>query len=417
ADAMCLETSLRAMVIRMSFDGEETVWCPVSDFFGSGYGLNELRNWYRTVDKDGVMSCRWVMPYRKAARLTLNNHGKVPVNVGMDVRTKDWAWDEQTMHFHANWHCQFDMKTPPYTDWNYIGIKGRGVYVGDTLALFNPVPTWYGEGNEKIWVDGESFPSHLGTGTEDYYNFSWAPKPVFQTPFASEVRIDEAMTQGHNVLTRTRNLDGIPFEQSLKFDMELIPWQETHVTYAATTYWYAMPGAVSNIEPMPEAAARTFRHISPLIVNMMVSKLMPSAGKLGGLKYPTSLEGMDFKPRTFYQFCDLHPELSAREPEDLLVYYSCRFECARSMKIVALLGYDGPVKMWIDGKECFHDPDGVNPALIDRGRAVVDVTSGVHELLVGLGSNFGKAWGIYLRIESLTLEATEGLRMLNCQEK
>ena len=95
-------------------------------------------------------------------------------------------------------------------------------------------------------MDGESFPSHLGTGTEDYYSFSYAPMPVHQTPFCGEPRIDQPMTQGHNTVTRTRNLDGIPFRRSLQFDLELISWKPTTLTYAATTYWYAFPGASAN---------------------------------------------------------------------------------------------------------------------------------------------------------------------------
>ena len=123
------------------------------------------------------------------------------------------------------------------------------------MAIFNSVATWYGEGDEKIWVDGESFPSHVGTGTEDYYGYSYAPKGVIQTPFNNHVRIDEPMTQGWNVMSRTRHLDGIPFRRSLQFDMELIPWKRTILTYAATTYWYAFPGATSNIHFQPKEAA------------------------------------------------------------------------------------------------------------------------------------------------------------------
>ncbi|MEI7837748.1 MAG: glycoside hydrolase family 172 protein [Planctomycetota bacterium] len=251
-----LEQALRGLIVRLRFDGEQTAWCPASDFFGSGVGVNELRSWYRTVEADGTMTCRWVMPYRSAGQVTLENLGSLPVTVDLAARTAPWAWDERSMHFHTNWRLDPDIKSPPHSDWNYVRIAGRGVYVGDTLALFNPLDTWYGEGNEKIWVDGEGFPSHLGTGTEDYYNFSWAPKPVFQTPFANEVRIDRAMTQGHNVLTRTRNLDGIPFERSLQFDMEIIPWQEMHLLYAATTYWYGFPGVTSTPQAMPEGATR-----------------------------------------------------------------------------------------------------------------------------------------------------------------
>ena len=99
------------------------------------------------------------------------------------------------MRFHAAWHHASGLKTPPDRDWNFIRNTGRGVYAGDSVALFNPVATWDGEGDEKIWVDGESFPSHMGTGTGDYYGYSYAPKGIIQALFKNGVRIDEKMTQ------------------------------------------------------------------------------------------------------------------------------------------------------------------------------------------------------------------------------
>jgi len=254
-DAKEVERTLRSLIVKLTFDGEETVWCPATDFFGSGVGINELRSWYRDVSTDGTMRCRWVMPYEKSAKITLQNVGAQPVKVSLNVTTAVWKWDDRSMHFHAAWHYEAGLKTPPHRDWNFIRISGRGVYAGDSLAIYNPVATWYGEGDEKIWVDGELFPSHMGTGTEDYYNYSYAPKPVHQTPFANLVRMDQPMTQGWNVMSRTRNLDGIPFQQSLQFDMELMPWKLTTLIYCATTYWYAFPAAASNLKPQPREAA------------------------------------------------------------------------------------------------------------------------------------------------------------------
>jgi hypothetical protein len=251
----CSERMLRSLVLQMNCDGENTIWCPVSDFFGSGVGLNRVANWYRTVDPDGTMVCRWVMPYLKSASVTLVNLSEQPIKASLRATVSPWSWDDRSMHFHAVWHYEAGLKTPPYRDWNFVKIAGRGVYVGDTLALFNPIATWYGEGDEKIWVDGESFPSHIGTGTEDYYGYSYAPKPVHNTPFCGEPRIDQPMTQGHNTSTRTRNLDGIPFRRALQFDMELISWKPTTLTYAANTYWYAFPGAAANVQPQPREAA------------------------------------------------------------------------------------------------------------------------------------------------------------------
>jgi hypothetical protein len=412
-DGKQIAQAMRSTVISAEFDGEQTIWCPLGDFFGAGPGLSVVQSWYRDVSADGQMVCRWVMPYAKAATITFHNLSGRPVGVQAEIVTSPWNWDSRSMHFHANWHFQAGIQVPPWMDWSYIAIKGKGIYVGDTLTVFNPIPSWYGEGTEKIWVDDDKRPSHMGTGTEDYYNFSWAPKPTFNLPFASHVRMDESHTQGHNVLTRTRNLDGITFRHSLKMDMEVHSWEATKLDYIAATYWYAFPGATSNVDPAPESAKLAiprvkYRAITPFIATMLVSTLLPGAGKLHGLQFPSRMDSLDFKPRTFEgDFCNLHDELGAREPEDLLVYYSCQFECSEPMEIAALLGYDGPVKMWIDGKECFHDPDGVNPATAGKGKAVVQATAGVHSIWVALGSNCGKAWGIYLRLERLDLPATE----------
>jgi hypothetical protein len=262
ADSREVERSLRSVIVEMTFDGEVTVWCPATDFFGSGVGINPLRSWYRTVGADGTMRCRWVMPYAKSARITLINLGTRSVAAALRATTSPWKWDGRSMHFHATWRHEAGLTTPPPRDWNYACIAGRGVYAGDSLALFNPVPTWYGEGDEKIWIDGESFPSHLGTGTEDYYGYSYAPQGIIQTPFNNQVRIDERRTQGWNVMSRTRQLDGIPFRRSLQLDMELISWEPTMLVYAATTYWYALPGATANARPQPEAAASPLPTIS-----------------------------------------------------------------------------------------------------------------------------------------------------------
>lgn len=250
------EQALRSTVISLRFDGEETVWCPLGDFFGSGVGLNALESWYRTITKDGLMACRWVMPYSASAELTLQNLGKQPVTVRLKARLGAWKWDDRSMHFHANWRQQYPLPTRPHSDWNYVEATGKGIYVGDALAVFNPVQDWWGEGDEKIWVDGDSFPSHFGTGSEDYYGYSWSNTTLFQGPFSNQIRCDGPGNAGYTVVTRTRCLDAIPFTRSLRFDMEVWHWADTNVAYAATTYWYALPDATSNRAPSPEEAMR-----------------------------------------------------------------------------------------------------------------------------------------------------------------
>lgn len=249
-----LDHALRSLIVKMTFDGEQTVWCPASDFFGSGVGVNAMNNWYATVQANGTMISRWVMPYRQTGRITLVNLGTGTVAGTLDVSTGPWEWNERSMHFHTAWRYEAGLKTSPVVDWNFVSLSGRGVYAGDTLSLYNKIATWYGEGDEKIWVDGEAFPSHFGTGTEDYYNYSFAPRSNLQTPFANLTRVDQAATQGHNVMSRTRNLDGIPFRSALYFDLELISWAPTRLIYAATSRWYAFPGGASNVALNPADA-------------------------------------------------------------------------------------------------------------------------------------------------------------------
>ncbi|MBI4474783.1 MAG: hypothetical protein HY646_19080, partial [Acidobacteria bacterium] len=126
------------------------------------------------------------------------------------------------------------------------------------------------------------------------------------------------------------------------------------------------------------------------------------AGKLSGLRYPADLDMLPWRVlESTTDFCDLHLELSAAAPQDRLVYFTCRLDVPEPMKLVAWLGYDGPVKLWLDGRELFHDPAGTNPATPDKARIPFNAEPGQHTVLVALGSNNGRAWGIFLRFERL----------------
>ncbi len=262
ASAADLEQALRSCVVEMTFDGEQTVWCPIADFFGSGVGVNAYQDWYRHVRAGGQMTCDWIMPYERDARLTIHNLGQQDVTLEMvGVVTDPWAWDERSMHFHAAWRDEYPIHAKGAagtSDFNYVDVAGQGVYVGDNLSVMNPVKEWWGEGDEKIYVDGEKFPSHFGTGTEDYYGYGWCWPVKFARPFEAQVRVDGQEGEnnwGRTAVTRTRSLDAIPFTKSLSMNIEVWHWKACDVEYATTAYFYARPGATTNRAPMPERAA------------------------------------------------------------------------------------------------------------------------------------------------------------------
>ncbi|HUU60028.1 MAG TPA: sialate O-acetylesterase, partial [Phycisphaerae bacterium] len=144
------------------------------------------------------------------------------------------------------------------------------------------------------------------------------------------------------------------------------------------------------------------RALTPFVQTLSVSRLLPSAGDLKSLKCPADLGRLGLRRQVFpTQFCNLHEELSASAPRDVLVYFACRVHCSRAMKLRAWVGYDGPVKLWVDGRGRLHDPKGTNPA--NSADAAVDfpAAAGPHTVLAALGSNRGLAWGIFLRFERM----------------
>jgi hypothetical protein len=245
-----MEAALRQTVLSITFDRHKTVDVPLGDFFGTGVGLNAFEDRWRRVDWDGNLSARWPMPYQERCELKLTNYGQQAVNYALTVVQSAWKWDDRSMYFHSGWRRKA-VETVHFSDFNYLTVHGgRGVYMGDTLAVFNPVALWWGEGDEKVWVDSESFPSIFGTGTEDYYGYAWGDPKVFSAPFHAQPRAD-SQNQGHTTNTRVRGLDGIPFQNSLQFDMEVWPWHRGGLDYAVTTYWYGDAFDQANTELDP----------------------------------------------------------------------------------------------------------------------------------------------------------------------
>ena len=242
-EAEDLVQAFRSTMLKIECDDEPTVFCPVGEFFGSGVGLNPHKGWYMEVRKDGAMISRWRMPFREKIKVSFENRGDQEVKIRRSTRVTDWTWDDRSMYFHAAWRQERDIPVRPERDWEYIRLSGQGVYVGDVLSLLNHQPNWWGEGDEKIYVDGETFPSHFGTGTEDYYGYAWCSTKIFEAPFHAQPRAEGPRCYGRVTNLRVRSLDAIPFLKDFRFDMEIWPAVgKGKVDYSAATFWYGKPG-------------------------------------------------------------------------------------------------------------------------------------------------------------------------------
>ncbi|WP_338395521.1 glycoside hydrolase family 172 protein [Fulvitalea axinellae] len=248
--------ALRSTVIKISFDGNRTVWCPIGEFFGIGNTPTENHTYYVSNSAENIMTARWPMPFQKNAKLEIINHGDQDVNIEeLSVVSNKWNWDENSMYFYGTWFEKRHIDATHRQDINFVSVEGKGVYVGDALSLFNSASgrAWWGEGDEKIFVDGESFPSHFGTGSEDYYGYAWARSESFYHPFIAQPSGSGNKKVGPVTNARYRILDAIPFNKSIRFYMELWHWEEVKINYAPATFFYAQPGAKVNIQPDIEA--------------------------------------------------------------------------------------------------------------------------------------------------------------------
>lgn len=257
------EQALRSTIIELVFDDHRMAWVPVGDFFGTGYQIRPSDTWYTTVTNDQQMYAYWVMPFKESVEIIFHNLGEQPVKLSnSSITWSEWHWEPGNMHFGATWQNYSDLYTGepkdnegggnPF-DVNYTHLKGEGVYVGDILTLFNTSWVWWGEGDEKIYIDGEAFPSHFGTGSEDYFGYAWVRPEVFTNhPFISQPDGSGNITPGYTVNLRFRSLDAIPFRKELKVDMEMWHWVSTIIDYAPTSFFYLKPGGEIQVQPDPD---------------------------------------------------------------------------------------------------------------------------------------------------------------------
>ncbi|HLR33676.1 MAG TPA: glycoside hydrolase family 172 protein [Fodinibius sp.] len=283
------EQALRSTVLELSFDGKRTAWVPVGYFFGTGYQYRKSNTWYTTVTEEGSLKAYWVMPFEEQAEVIFRNVGKQRVSITSRIVYSDWNWGRQSMHFGSSWHQYTDLQTGgqknmsggggPF-DINFTRLSGHGVYVGDALTLFNTAYAWWGEGDEKIYIDGEEFPSHFGTGTEDYYGYAWVRPEVFTNhPFISQPDGSGNITPGYTVNQRYRSLDAIPFKKELIFDMEMWHWAKTVIDYAPTTFFYLRPDGKVLADPDVKSAKESVSLKRSDIISPRVRK-----GKIEGEK-------------------------------------------------------------------------------------------------------------------------------------
>lgn len=249
----------RFSILRMYWDDETTpsVEVPVGDFFGMGWGkYAPITSQAICVNPGSAFNSYWPMPFRKRARLTLENIDDRPMTVYYQIDYTQAPVPADAAYFHA----QFRRTNPlPYKQVYSIveGIKGKGHYVGTYMAWGVRNNGWWGEGEIKFFMDGDKqFPTIAGTGTEDYfcgsYNFENKEKrqyETFTTPYTGLIQVIKPdglyQSQQRFGLYRWHLTDPVRFESDLKVTIQALGWKANTRKYlplmddiSSVAVWY-----------------------------------------------------------------------------------------------------------------------------------------------------------------------------------
>ncbi|HOW73672.1 MAG TPA: DUF2961 domain-containing protein [Phycisphaerae bacterium] len=393
-----LAAAARGVVIQMTFDGEQTVESPVGDFFGTAPGLNafEALPCGIVAGSPTTLYSHWVMPFKSRARIAVRNLGKEPVQIAGTAASVPYSWTSGSMHFHAKWRIQRDLPTRPFTDWAHLECTGSGRFVGGSLHVVNPVRDWWGEGDEKIYVDGEAMPSHFGTGTEDYYGYAWCNPALFVHAYHNQPRCDGPGNYGNTSVNRFHIIDDIPFTKQFKFDIE--NWH-SHVTAktvrAAVSYWYAQPGGKDFFAPLAAAdlvLTEVPEYQVPRVPGALEGEKLKVVSKTG------KLEIQDLGER-YSNGCQLW-WTQAKPGEKLELTFEAK-EAGRKHVMVRLTKARdyGQVQLYVNGQKAgavmdLYNPDVIATEEIDLG--AFDLKAGENQLGVEITGANEKAIQAYM---------------------
>ncbi len=212
----------RSLVLRIYWDGSDvpSVETPIGDFFAAGNGMRAtVRSAPIEVSSYGrALNSYWRMPFRRHARIEAHNEGNERMTVYFQC---DWlklkALPRDTLYFHARYRQEYPAK--PFSTYTFFDGKGEGHYVGTVLSSQNNLASWYGEADDRFYVDGEEVPSIVGTGTEDYFNDAWNLRLFSHRRVG--VTICETKGEERRITAYRWHIDDpIPFRKSLKAEIE-----------------------------------------------------------------------------------------------------------------------------------------------------------------------------------------------------
>jgi len=242
------------LVISAIWDGgsEPDICAPLGDFFGSAYACIPYKSAAIGCNDDGWFYSYWYMPYEKGAQLFITNKNEEDCLIEFEVETEllDQP-SEILMRYRAvyNRNKSIDKKQDNWPDSLVIDLDGTGRYLGFSLRVTKysgatdprstPGGAWWGEGDEKFYIDGNK-ECWIGTGTEDYFGYCWGSTDLFTSSYIGQNLCSAGISNGYGnrSLYRTQIIDAIPFHQSFEGYLEKY-YSDEYVAFGSVSRWYS----------------------------------------------------------------------------------------------------------------------------------------------------------------------------------
>lgn len=259
----------RKILIKITWEDHAypSVLVPFGDFFGIGHSMpgnyssipfhvtTRPEEQYKFGGTASV-NCYFPMPFNKRAVIEIINENDKPFGLyfHIDYELYKEPFSEDIAYFHAQWRREMpcdgwgpdlQVNTPEvnsvanlYGEGNYVILEteGKGHYVGCNLSVTNFNGSWWGEGDDMIFIDGEKMPSIIGTGSEDYFNHAWGMQRV--SSLYNGTIIHEWDSQGYQVSYRFHINDPIHYSNKIKVTMEHGHANHLADEWASTAYYY-----------------------------------------------------------------------------------------------------------------------------------------------------------------------------------
>ncbi len=372
---------LRELVLSIKWDGraEPAVWSALGDFFGTAPGVNKYRSLPLGMTDDGFY-CHWYMPFEKGALLELTNDGEKTREVSFTIIHAPVARPLESLgRFHAKWHRdaflpeQAERITAQCTDWTMLKTAGRGRFCGVMLHVWNPRGGWWGEGDEKFFVDGEKFPSTIGTGSEDYFGYAWCNPTLFENCYHNQTI--SMNNKGHVSVNRWHITDNVPFQKSFEAAIEKYYPNGKPTLYAATAYWYQAPGQDDPYKSVPVTERKGYWTAIKVfkVKGAMEGEKLKILKKSAGNPHPQDMSGFGsvWSGESHLWWIEAKPgdTLELAVPVSKSGLYSLK------MQLTKAIDY-GIVQLYLDGRKLGGPIDLYNNGVVATG--VLDM--GAHKL-------------------------------------